>query len=47
VRRGWITRAASPRELAKRLGLDPAVLTATLAEFNAAATAGRDARTAP
>ncbi len=44
VRRGWITRAASPAGLAGRLGLDPAVLTATLTEFNAAAGAGRDDR---
>ncbi len=44
VRRGWITRAASPAQLAERTGLDPAVLTATLTEFNAAAAAGRDDR---
>jgi predicted oxidoreductase len=44
VRRGWITRAASPADLAERLGLDPALLTETLAEFNAAAAAGRDDR---
>jgi Bacterial transcriptional regulator len=44
VRRGWITRAAGPGELADRLGLDRAVLTATLAEFNAAAAVGRDDR---
>jgi succinate dehydrogenase/fumarate reductase flavoprotein subunit len=44
VRRGWITRAASPADLAERLALDPAVLTATLTEFNAAATVGRDDR---
>jgi len=44
VRRGWIARADSPGELAERLGLDPAVLTVTLAEFNAAVAAGRDDR---
>jgi succinate dehydrogenase/fumarate reductase flavoprotein subunit len=44
VRRGWITRASSPGELAERFGLDPAVLTLTLTEFNAAAIAGRDER---
>jgi succinate dehydrogenase/fumarate reductase flavoprotein subunit len=44
VRRGWITRAGSPADLADRLGPDPAVLTATLTGFNAAATAGRDDR---
>jgi succinate dehydrogenase/fumarate reductase flavoprotein subunit len=44
VRHGWITRAASPAELAERLGLDPAVLTATLTKFNTAAAAGRDDR---
>ena len=44
VRRGWITRAGSPGELAARLGLDPAVLTETLTGFNAAAAAGRDDR---
>jgi succinate dehydrogenase/fumarate reductase flavoprotein subunit len=42
VRRGWITRAGGPAELAGRLGLDPSVLTATLTGFNAAAAAGRD-----
>ena len=44
VRRGWITRAGSPGELAARLGPDPAVLTETLTGFNAAAAAGRDDR---
>ena len=44
VRRGWITRAGSPGEIAECLGLDPAVLTGTLTEFNAAAAAGRDGR---
>ena len=44
VRRGWIARAGGPAELAERLGLDPAVLTATLTEFNAAAASGRDNR---
>jgi predicted oxidoreductase len=44
VRRGWISRAGSPRALAERLGLDRAILTPTLTEFNAAATAARDDR---
>jgi succinate dehydrogenase/fumarate reductase flavoprotein subunit len=44
VRRGWIIGADSPAALAERLGLRPAALTATLTEFNAAATAGRDDR---
>jgi succinate dehydrogenase/fumarate reductase flavoprotein subunit len=44
VRRGWITQAGGPAELAERLGLDAAALTATLTEFNAAAAAGRDDR---
>jgi succinate dehydrogenase/fumarate reductase flavoprotein subunit len=44
VRRGWITRADGPDELAGRLGLDATALTATLTEFNAAAAAGRDDR---
>jgi len=42
VRQGWITRAGSPAELAGCLGLDPQVLAATLARYNAAAAAGRD-----
>ena len=42
LRQGWITSAASPGELAARLGLDPSVLTRTLTAFNAAAAAGRD-----
>jgi len=43
LREGWITRAASPAELAARLSLDPSILTQTLTGFNAAAEAGRDA----
>ena len=42
VQMGWITKASSPEELAKVLGVDPAVLTRTLTGFNAAAAAGRD-----
>jgi succinate dehydrogenase/fumarate reductase flavoprotein subunit len=42
VRQGWITSGGSPGQLAERMGLDPAVLTRTLAGFNAAAAAGRD-----
>jgi succinate dehydrogenase/fumarate reductase flavoprotein subunit len=44
IRRGWITRAGGPAELAEHLGLDATALTATLTEFNAAATSGRDDR---
>jgi FAD binding domain-containing protein len=44
VRRGWITRAGGPGELAEHLALDPAALTATLTQFNAAAAAGHDDR---
>lgn len=44
VDRGWIKTAGSPAELAAQIGMDPAVLAATLAEYNAAAGAGRDDR---
>jgi succinate dehydrogenase/fumarate reductase flavoprotein subunit len=44
VRQGWITSAASAAELAERTGLDAARLSGTLADFNAAAAAGRDER---
>jgi hypothetical protein len=39
VDRGWIRSAGSPAELAAKTGLDPAVLTQTLEEYNAAAGA--------
>jgi succinate dehydrogenase/fumarate reductase flavoprotein subunit len=44
VARGWIKTAASPAGLAAQIGVDPAVLTGTLDEYNAAARAGRDDR---
>jgi len=44
VARGWIKTAASPADLAAQMGVDPAVLAATLDEYNAAARAGRDDR---
>ncbi len=44
VARGWIKTAASPAGLAAQIGVDPAVLTGTLGEYNAAARAGRDDR---
>ena len=42
--RGWIQCAGSPAELAGRTGMDPATLERTIAEYNAAARAGRDDR---
>jgi succinate dehydrogenase/fumarate reductase flavoprotein subunit len=42
VRKGWIRQAASPGELAERMGLDSSELTRTLSDFNTAATAGRE-----
>ena len=42
VRKGWIIRAGSPEDLAGRIGLDPYVLSRTLADFNEAARSGRD-----
>ena len=44
VARGWIKTAASPAGLAAEIGVEPAVLAATLDEYNAAARAGRDDR---
>jgi succinate dehydrogenase/fumarate reductase flavoprotein subunit len=44
VARGWISAAAGPADLARRIGVDPAVLAGTLDEYNAAARAGRDDR---
>jgi 3-oxosteroid 1-dehydrogenase len=40
---GWLRRAESVAALAAMIGLDPAVLAATIARYNAAAAAGRDA----
>jgi succinate dehydrogenase/fumarate reductase flavoprotein subunit len=42
VERGWIVSAGDPHELAATLGLDPEVLAATLASYDAAARAGED-----
>ncbi len=39
---GWLRRAASIAELAAAVGLDPAALAATVAEYNAVCAAGRD-----
>jgi succinate dehydrogenase/fumarate reductase flavoprotein subunit len=44
IDRGWIVRADDGAALAQRLGADPEVLTATLAEYDAAARAGHDPR---
>ena len=44
VDRGWIKAAAGPADLAKQMGVEPAILEATLDEYNAAARAGRDDR---
>jgi succinate dehydrogenase/fumarate reductase flavoprotein subunit len=44
VDRGWIISATSPVQLAEQLGMDPAILEDTLAEYNASARAGRDDR---
>ena len=35
IDRGWIVSAAGPRPLADKIGLDPAILGATLEEYNA------------
>jgi 3-oxosteroid 1-dehydrogenase len=40
---GWMRRAGSIAELARQIGLDPATLAATVARYNEAAAAGRDA----
>ncbi len=40
---GWLRQAGSIAELAARIGLDPAALGATVARYNAACAAGRDA----
>ncbi len=39
---GWIARADTPRELAGAIGVDPAILTATLDQYAGAVSAGRD-----
>jgi succinate dehydrogenase/fumarate reductase flavoprotein subunit len=39
---GWIQRADTPAELARLIGVDPAELTATVDDWNAACAAGRD-----
>ncbi len=44
VARGWIKTAGRPAALATQLGIEPAVLSSTLEEYNAAARAGRDDR---
>ena len=44
VDRGWIQGADSAAELAGKMGVEPAILEATLAEYNAGAQAGRDER---
>jgi 3-oxosteroid 1-dehydrogenase len=41
--RNWLRRAGDVAELAKLIGLDPATLAATVARYNAACAAGRDA----
>jgi hypothetical protein len=44
VESGWIKSADRPAGLARQMGVEPAVLEATLDEYNAAARAGRDDR---
>ena len=44
IDRGWIQAADSAAELAGKMGVEPAILEATLAEYNACARAGRDER---
>ena len=44
VERGWIVRAEDVATLAQRIGADPDVLAATLAEYDAATRAGHDDR---
>ena len=44
IDRGWIQGADSAAELAGKMGVEPAILEATLAEYNACARAGRDER---
>jgi hypothetical protein len=39
---GWVTRAATPAELAVKVGIDPEGLVAELARFNEFARAGKD-----
>lgn len=42
LRSGYLKRGASVAELAERIGIDPAVLQETVAEFNASARSGAD-----
>ncbi|MFM7066285.1 MAG: FAD-binding protein [Gammaproteobacteria bacterium] len=42
IERGWIQRADSVEELARKIGQDPAVLQATVERYNAACAAGED-----
>jgi succinate dehydrogenase/fumarate reductase flavoprotein subunit len=44
IARGWIVAADSVEDLAKRTGIEPAVLADTIAEYNGYAAAGRDDR---
>jgi succinate dehydrogenase/fumarate reductase flavoprotein subunit len=39
---GWVARAATPRELAMRIGVDPGGLERTIAEWNSGCEAGHD-----
>lgn len=43
IEKGWIVKADSIEELAKRIGAKPEVLAATVAKYNAAVDAGKDA----
>ena len=42
IERGWIKTAATPAALAAELGIDPEVLAATIADYNAGCAAGED-----
>jgi succinate dehydrogenase/fumarate reductase flavoprotein subunit len=42
LRSGYLKRGATPAELAKRIGIAPETLEATIAEFNAMAKSGED-----
>ena len=44
IERGWILNASSVRELAERIAVDPAVLEATMREYDAATRTGIDGR---
>lgn len=43
IDRGWIQSAATPGELAVKLGVDPVALASTIAAYNEGCAAGRDA----